>query len=79
MPSEIRIVCRKDEVFGNEQYRLAKLSYDDEGYLIDVEYEIEAIGPESVTYEGILYYIDRIYKASLKGVVFQNEDGTYEI
>lgn len=79
MPSEIRIVCRKDEVFEDEQYRLAKLTYDEEGYLIDVEYDIEAIGPESATHEGILYYIDKIYKASLKAVVFQNEDGTYEI
>lgn len=74
MFSNIRVVEIPDE-FGGHRYQLARLSYDDENYLVDVE-TIE----QFETYASLLNFTDQVYKASIQGfVVFNPQDGTYEL
>lgn len=74
MITDIRIVEIPDE-FGGNVYQIAKFTYDDEGYLTDVD-TIE----QFETNEALLRFTDQVYKASLRANVLYNpKDGTYEL
>lgn len=71
MRSDIRIIEIPDE-FGGERYQLAKMFYDDEGYLTNVQpiHDFD-------TYQGLVNFTDQVYKASLMSSVLKDGEGKY--
>ena len=74
MKTNIRVVETPDE-FGGFTYELAKMTYDDEGYLTDVT-RIERFD----THAALLAFTDQVYKATLHANVYHDpERGVYEL